>query len=422
MKLAKFGKTMLVFGLAAACAFALAACGADGSKSSVAATVNGTEISEDEITEYISNIRTQYNLEEEDAWGQYLSAVGMTPQSLREQIIDSKVDQILVKNAAGDIGVTVDATEIDSNIESMKGNFENDEAWQKALTQAGFTEESYREDIEQNLLSQAIQQHFSDEAKVEDADVLETAEQYATTYDGAKKSSHILIKVDDVSDKSAMKKAREKAQEIIDRINSGEIDFAAAAKEYSEDTGSAEDGGNVGWDKLTSFVTEYTDALEKLDTGEMSGPVDSEYGVHIIKGTDVFNAPKKVKSLKDFPKEFRETIKNAAKSSKANEDYQAWVDGLKESAEIVKNEMPSDAPYNIDMSKYEQNSGESGESAEGESSETEEINVEDTEESDVEIETSADAESASSEAASSDSAASSESASSASSEEPAKSE
>ena len=415
MKLAKLGKTMLVFGMAAACAFALAACGSTDAKSSVAATVNGTEIPESEITENIEKIRAQYGLEEEDAWGQYLSAVGQTPQSLREQMIDSKVDQILVKNAAGDIGVTVDSAEVDSNIESMKANFDDDEAWQKALKQAGFDEESYRANIEESLLSQAIQKHFSDEAKAEDSDILKAAEQYAPSYDGAKKSSHILIKVDDVKDKAAMKKARNKAQEIIDRINNGEIDFADAAKENSDDPGSAQDGGNVGWNKLTSFVTEYTDALEKLKVDEMSGPVDSQYGVHIIKCTDVFNAPKKVKSLKDFPKEFRETIKSAAKSTKANEAYEAWVDGLKEGADIKINDMPEDVPYNIDMSKYAQ-SDESAD-AEGDTAEGDDIEVVEEGEGDAAASdgvssadegASSDEAAASSEGAASDEAASSE--------------
>ena len=63
---------------------------------------------------------------------------------------------------------------------------------------------------------------------------------YATAYDGAKRSSHILFNTGDEAT----------AQDVLDRINSGELDFAEAAKEYSQDTGSAENGGDVGWDKL----------------------------------------------------------------------------------------------------------------------------------------------------------------------------
>lgn len=369
MKLGKFLKAMIALGVVATCVCGLAACSGNGSKSGVAATVNGTDIAEDEITQQIENIRASYGLEGEDDWGEYLAAVGMTPQSLREQIIDTKVDQLLLQNGAAELGVTVEDSEIDKYVEQMKGNFDDDAAWQDALSKANFTEESYRANIKETLLSQAVQKHFSDEAKVSDEKVAETAQSYATYYDGAKKSSHILIGVDDKDDKKAMKKAREKAQEIVDKINAGEISFEDAVKEYSTDTASAEDGGNVGWDKLTSFVTEYTDALEKLGKDEMSGPVESQFGVHIIKVTDVFNAPKKVKSAKDFPEEFRETIESATKSTQASEDQQAWIDGLKESATIVINDMPEKAPYNVDMSKYQKS--ESSESADAEGAEDE---------------------------------------------------
>ena len=66
MKLAKLGKTMLVLGMATACAFVLFACGGTDAKSSVAATVNGTEIPESEITDSIQNMHAQLALEEED--------------------------------------------------------------------------------------------------------------------------------------------------------------------------------------------------------------------------------------------------------------------------------------------------------------------------------------------------------------------
>ena len=53
---------------------------------------------------------------------------------------------------------------------------------------------------------------------------------------------------------------------MLDKLNAGEVEFADAAKEYSEDS-SADGGGDVGWDKLTTFVTEYQDALSALSKG-----------------------------------------------------------------------------------------------------------------------------------------------------------
>ena len=170
----------------------------------------------------------------------------------------------------------------------MKGNFDDDEAWQDALKQAGFSEDEYRDSIRTSLLQQKLNQHFEDEADVSDEDILESAKTYAPYYDGAKRSSHILFKVDDTSDADAMKAAKEKAQGVLEEINSGSIDFADAAKKYSDDS-SAEKGGDVGWDRMTTFVTEYQDALDGLKD-QVSDLVETEYGIHIIKCTEVLQS------------------------------------------------------------------------------------------------------------------------------------
>ena len=261
------------------------------------------------------------------------------------------------------MGVTVDSSEVDTYVESMKANFDSDEAWQEALSQAGFTIDEYRQSIEESLTQQAINKHFQDIADVQDSDVVDAAKTYAPYYDGAKRSSHILIGVDDVSDEKAMKKARKKAQEVLDEIKSGSISFADAAKKYSTDTGSAEKGGDVGWDVNSSFVTEYTDALEKLNKGDISDPVDSQYGVHIITVTDEYKAPDEVKSLKDLPEDFRDTVKDYAKSIKANSDYTTWLDELRSNSDITINDMPKDVSYNIDLTKYKEEAAASTESA-----------------------------------------------------------
>lgn len=365
----QFLKAVLLMGVMTACACMLFACGgANKSGGGVAATVNGTEIAEDEVTKTIQNVRAQSNLEDEDSWGNFLVSNDMTPESIREQIINSMIDQELVKTGAAELGITVDSAEVDTYVQSMKANFDSDKAWEEALTQAGFTDESYRQSIEQSLTQQAINKHFQDTAEVTDADILEAAKTYAPYYNDAKRSSHILIGVDDVNDKKAMKEAREKAQGIADRIKNGEISFEDAAKEYSTDKGSAEKGGDVGWDSLNSFVNEYTDALDGLKKGEISDPVDSQYGVHIITVTDVYKAPDEVKSLKDLPAEFHDTIKDYAKSLKSNDAYTTWLKEQREKAAITINPIPANVPYNIDLTKYKEAadaeaSGESGDVA-----------------------------------------------------------
>ena len=372
----KFTKALVTACVVAICAFGLVAC--QGAAGGTAATVNGVAISEDQVTETIETARAQAGLEDKDTWGEFLAANNMTPESIREQIVNSLVDNELVKQGAAELGITVDSAEVDTYVSSMKSNFDTDEAWKKALESAGFTEESYRANIEESLLTQAVGKHFEEEADVADEDVTETAKTYAAYYDGAKRSSHILFRVEDTSDEAAMAAAREKAQSVLDQIDGG-LDFAEAAKQYSDDS-SASNGGDVGWDRASSFVTAYQNALNDLEPGQVSGLVETEYGIHIIKCTDEFTAPAEVTSLDQIPAEFRDTIASMATSTKANNDYNAWLEELREKANIVINSMPSNVPYNVDMSKYgsasdettsdEAASSESGDSTESASAES----------------------------------------------------
>ena len=76
--------------------------------------------------------------------------------------------------------------------------------------------------------------------------------------------------------------SEETAKEVLTRLQSGE-DFAVLAKELSTDTGSAQNGGDIGWTSKGSLYTEYEDAAYKLNVGEISQPVQSQSGWHIIQ-------------------------------------------------------------------------------------------------------------------------------------------
>jgi foldase protein PrsA len=72
------------------------------------------------------------------------------------------------------------------------------------------------------------------------------------------------------------------AQTVIERLNAGE-DFAVVAKELSTDTGSASNGGDLGWFPKGAMVKEFEDAAFSLEPGTVSKPVKTDYGYHIIK-------------------------------------------------------------------------------------------------------------------------------------------
>lgn len=351
MKKSHLAKGACAMGLAIACMWGIAGCsngGGSGSTGGVAATVDGTEIAEDTVTDYIENtIRQQESLADENAWGSWLSENGYTPESLREQVIDLFVSRQLIEKGAEERGITVESSEVDSSLESMKSYYDSDEKWQSALQQAGWTEDAYRSEVELRLKVNALQESFSTDEEPSEEDMLSYAQMYATSYDGAKKSSHILFAAGDEA----------KAQEVLDKVNSGELDFAEAAKQYSTDTGSAEKGGDIGWDVTYSssggsLDTDYKTSLEGLEKDQVSGLVTSQFGIHIIKCTDVYTAPEEVTSVDQIPSEWLDSVKETLKSQQAYTDYQTWLTEAKEKADIKINDMPEGLPYYVDMSKY----------------------------------------------------------------------
>lgn len=335
-----------VAGVSAACCIALVGCGGTnyGYTGGVAATVNGAEIQEDTITKYIQDFRTSSDLTSDDDWGNWMKENSFDPATVRDQVIDYYVENELKKQACDEKGITVEQSQVDDEINNMKANYDSDDAWKQALSSAGLTEDQYRESVEAGLLDKALEDAVAgDAATADDSKVLDMLNTYYTMFNGAKKSSHILFASSDT----------EKAQEVLDQINAGTLDFAEAAKQYSTDTASAADGGNVGWDAINSFVTDYTDALDGLSVGQVSGLVTSDYGIHIIECTDEFTCDGAATSLSAYPQEFVDYISNIVKDQNKSTAYSNWFNDYKAQADIQNNDMPENVPYNLDMTKYD---------------------------------------------------------------------
>lgn len=351
MKKLTFAKPLAIASLAAVCALGVSGCSSSGDDGStqtytggVAATVNGSEIQEDTITQAIEDIRVQMSLTDADAWGEWMAENDYTPESVREEIIDSYVDQELIKQAGEEMGLTADEETVNGYVDSMKGNYDSDEAWNDALQQVGMTEDEYRENIELSLVSQQIQEQVTaDVADPTDDEVLESAKTYVSSYDGAKRASHILFAASDES----------QAQEVLEKLRSGDLDFAKAVQTYSTDSTTAENGGDAGWDMLNTFDTDYSTALDELEKGDISDLVSTSNGIYIIQCTDVFKAPEELKSLDELPSEFQDSVKESLKSSNESEAYYNWLDEKREAADIQINDMPDGLPYYVDMANYE---------------------------------------------------------------------
>ena len=258
--------------------------------------------------------------------------------------------------------MTVEQADIDAAMEETKAMFESDEAFQEALEASSMTEESYIEDvIRPNLLQTKLAEAVAaqeSEGEGDDA-TLAQAQAMSEQFNGAKRSSHILLTAEEGEDDAAL---AARAQELLDQINAGEITFEDAAAQYSTDTGSAANGGDVGWDALSTFVTEYQDALAGLEKDQIvAAPVKSEYGYHIIKVTDVYEVPEGgITSVDQLPTEFQEYLTYMEQSS-ASQNFSTWFEEYRNNATIDIKPMPEGLPYDIDLAPYEEAAAQNAE-------------------------------------------------------------
>jgi peptidyl-prolyl cis-trans isomerase D len=102
-----------------------------------------------------------------------------------------------------------------------------------------------------------------------------------------RQASHILIDVEPGATADAKKQARARAEEVLKQARQNPAGFADLARKYSKDTGSSAKGGDLGMVPRGAMVKPFDDALFSMKQGEIAGPVETQYGYHIIRLTAV---------------------------------------------------------------------------------------------------------------------------------------
>ena len=155
---------------------------------------------------------------------------------------------------------------------------------------------------------------------------------------------HILVRVDEKASAEDQAKAKAKIEAVAARLKAGE-DFAAVAKEVSEDPGSAVQGGDLGWFQHGQMVPEFDKAAFALKTGEVSAPVKTQFGWHLILLEERKEAGQKpLDEVKDQIRRRLAQDEAAGKVQEALEQVQLAVIGgktLKEAGEPLKLEPKS---------------------------------------------------------------------------------
>lgn len=313
----KFKKSLLL--ITALCiVLAVTACSdkeqnTDIDDKNVLATVNGKALSKEEydksLAYYKDYVEYQYG---ENTW-ETEATKGLTYKEYYENyVMDTMTYRLLLLDAAEKEGLTASEEEKQHELENFKVYFQNDEDYKKYLEQSNMTEENLLAELSNDIL---INQYVL--SKIENLNPSD--DELKTIFDDLRmnvqiKASHILVDTE------------EESLKVIERINKGE-DFAELAKELSTDLGSGANGGDLDYFNYGKMVQPFSEAAFALEIGEVSEPVQSDFGYHIIKLTDrIVDNDMTVESEKSQLTEYYKTYK-----------YEDLLEKLKSEAEIVKN-------------------------------------------------------------------------------------
>ncbi|MDZ7779250.1 MAG: peptidylprolyl isomerase [Gemmatimonadota bacterium] len=210
-------------------------------------------------------------------------------------ILDSWINRVLVLQAAArDTLIAPDDATIDQRVSQQINQVIESMGGRGALTQAlaseGLTLAEYRDILTTQARQQQIQQMFmqrqmqdSRPVDVSDDELRARFEQARTQMQQRPRSLtfHQVVIIPEASEE-ARAEAEALAEDLLQRIRDGE-DFAQLARRYSDDPGSAELGGDLGWFRRGRMVQEFEDAAFSLPAGAVSQVVETEFGFHIIK-------------------------------------------------------------------------------------------------------------------------------------------
>ncbi|MFZ5823565.1 MAG: peptidyl-prolyl cis-trans isomerase [Bacillota bacterium] len=231
-----------------------------------------------------------------------------------KQVLDRMITMKLVSQEAKKANVTVSDAEITKEIDEIKKSLGGDAGFQQALMANNITEAQLTESIRIQLLATKI---LGKDIKTEEADLKKYFEENLEQFDKRKLAArHILVNTE------------EEAKAIKAQLDGG-ADFSALAKEKSIEPAAKESGGDLGtFDRSSPFDPDFLAGAFALTKGQISNPVKTQFGWHIIQVTEITgDAP-------DFEK-MKGEVKDRMIDVEVQGKFGEWLANLKDKAKIT---------------------------------------------------------------------------------------
>lgn len=271
------------------------------------AQVNDEEITEEDYNAELDVYREMYKKQfGEEA----LSQVGPNGKTLdlelQQQILDKLIVEELIDQKSKEKDISVSDEELDERLEEVKTSLGGEEQYDEFLSSNGISKDYFKASTKKEILMEKYYQDYLETTEIDQEEIEEFFQENKEDL-VVIRARHILVN------------SEEDAKKVLERLNSGE-EFEEVALTESLDSGSAAQGGDLGYFTRSKMIKEFSDAAFDLEVGEISGMVKTEVGYHIIKLED------KKETLEDLEEQISMVLKE--------QKYQSHINNLKDEADV----------------------------------------------------------------------------------------
>ena len=246
------------------------------------------------------------------------------------QVLDRIVGFHLLVQEAKARKVIAPPWEVDGQLEQIRKQFPSEDAFKQMLQARGVTLEKLRADAAQTIaVNLMLKNELEPKVVVSDADARSFYDQNRPRFrqEESVHASHILIRVPEQADAAARAKAKTQADDLLAQVKKG-AEFGDLAKKFSQDPGSAQNGGDLGFFSKGQMVPAFEAAAFSLKPGETSGVVETPVGYHIIRVSET-------KAGRDLGyEEVKAQIEDYLKQQIRERKSQEFVDQLKAKGKV----------------------------------------------------------------------------------------
>ncbi|HSN69061.1 MAG TPA: peptidyl-prolyl cis-trans isomerase, partial [Thermoanaerobaculia bacterium] len=252
-------------------------------------------------------------------------------ETFRKKLLDEMLAEVLIKDRADRLGLTVTKPEIDDAIKRLMSqyNLQTEEAFNRSIEQSGLTRAEMESRLRDTLLTQKVfGRELRSRTEIDDKELRKRYEREKDAYRLPERARvrEIVIVLPERADLAARALLRARAEDAATRARSGEA-FEALVKEFS-DSPSKEKGGDIGVVSKGELLGPLDQAVFAAAAGSVAGPVETPAGFHLLLVEE--RLPSEIPGFEAV----KERLRNSADQETFNRDYLAYIEKLRKEAYV----------------------------------------------------------------------------------------